>query len=734
VKVLDFGLAKLDARAVDDGATASPTITINGTREGLIVGTAAYMSPEQARGQAVDKRTDIWAFGCVCYEMLTGHAAFPGKTISDTIAAILEREPDWAAMPAAVPGSVQMLIRHCLEKDPKRRLRDIGDTQRDVAVSEARDLPSRTRPAVMVSALVVFIVLAAGLSAVAWRWLQPAGSNPASTQFTFAAPPGALLEPAAAVPSPDGSRIVFVARAESGASTLWLRRRDSTAPQQIAGTEGATGPSWSPDGRFIAFQSGGKLKKVDPSGGGVLTIASMGTNLGATWNTDNTVVFAPQNRTSLYRVSSDGGTPEAITTLATSRRENSHRWPAFLPDGQHYLFTARSDVKENTAIYVGSLDSKTTTRLLTAQSNAVYAPPGYLLFAREGTLMAQKFDASALTLSGDAVPVAAGVEHIPASAQALFAVSADGSVLTYQSAVGRSSRLEWFDREGHSLGPVGPEKDFTTDLQIAPNGKQALVVIPDPDSGNRDLWLVDLRTGGLTRLTSHPANDWQAAWEPDSNHVVFASDRNGTSNVYRKATNGAGEDEPIIRMPRNTFPKDSSIDGRFLLFIMDDGSGGTDLWAAPRIGGGKPYPFIVSAFNENHSAFSPDGRWVTYQSDESGANEIYLKPFAGAGKQQVSRGGGLAPRWKRDGTELFYVNPSNELMRVAVSGSDTIETSAPTVLFKTCRRGDPNPLYQGRWYDIAPDGRFLMPCGTARQDQSITVTVGWATQMANRTK
>ena len=460
----------------------------------------------------------------------------------------------------------------------------------------------------------------------------------------------------------------------------------------------------------------------------------MGTNLGATWSTSNVIVFAPENRTSLFRVPADGGTPEAITALDPSRKENSHRWPAFLPDGRHFLFTARSDVKENTAIYVGSLDSKTTTRLLTAQSNALYAPPGYLLFAREGTLMAQRFDANSLRLSGDAFPVAANVEHIRASAQAFFAVSADGRVLVHQGEVGRDSRLTWFDRDGRKLGTVGPERDFTTDLQISPDGRQAVVVIPDPDSGNRDLWLVDLRAGGLTRFTSHPANDWQPAWEPDSAHVVFASDRSGTSNIYRKAANGSGEDELLVKMPRNTFPKDWSADGRFLMFILDGTGGGTDLWVAPMVGAAKPYPFVATAFYENHSAFSPDGKWVAYESVESGSVEVYLKPFAGAGQQQVSREGGHAPRWKRDGTELFYLDRANQLMRVAVSRGGTLETTAPVVLFGPCKRGDPNPLFEGRWYDTTPDGRFLMPCGTAQESPSITVTIDWATQLANRTK
>jgi eukaryotic-like serine/threonine-protein kinase len=724
VKVLDFGLAKLEVLPNTEGGTASPTITVGDTREGLIVGTAAYMSPEQARGQAVDKRTDIWAFGCVVYEMVTGRAPFARDTTSDTLAAILEREPDWRLLPTGLPAAAGMLIRDCLNKDPKRRLRDIGDAHRHLATDPLAAV-SRSRRAGTLSAVAALFLVVVGLSAGAWRWLRTSPVPATPTEFSFAAPPDTMLDPTFPVPSPDGTRIAFVVRVDQGPSTVWVRRLDSSASRQIAGTEGATGPSWSPDGRFIAFQSGGKLKKVDAGGGPVLTIASMGTNLGSTWNADNVIVFAPSNRTPLYRVSADGGSTEPITALDRSHGENSHRWPVFLPDGRHFLFTARSDVKENTAIYVGSLDSKTATRLVTAQSNAVYVPPGYLLFAREGTVIAQKFDIDALNVFGEAFALAPGVDHITASAQALFAVSANGNVLAYQEAAGRDSRLTWFDQDGKNAGSIGPEKDFTTDVEISPNGKQAVVVIPDPDSGNRDLWLVDLRTGGLTRLTTHPANDWQPAWEPDSTHVAFTSDRNGMTGVYRKAVNGSGEEELIDHAFRIGDPKDFSPDGRFLLFARGTSSGATDLWVAPRIGGGMPYPFVVSPFVENQAAFSPDGRWVIYESDESGADEIYLKPFAGAGKQQVSRGGGHSARWNRDGTEIYYLSPSNQLMRVAVRGGEAIETSTPMVLFTPCKPGDPNPLYVGRWYDVAPDGRFLMPCSTARQVPTITVMVGW---------
>ena len=465
VKVLDFGLARAaegagEASGRDESLTHSPTV-IGPTVQGVLLGTAPYMSPEQARGRIVDKRTDIWAFGCVLYEMLTGRRAFAGDTTTDALAKILEREPDWNAVPAATPPAIRRLLQRCLQKDPKRRLRDIADARAEldddsIATQAPKAAPPRRRQTVAVLATLAVLLLGVGVLAATW-WRRASPARPRPAQFTFAAPDGEKLDMGAPVPSPDGSRIAFIATSASGGRALWIRRVDAVAAQRLAGTEEVDGPPfWSPDSRFLGFFAQSKLKKIDPSGGPALNIGSVQANLGATWSANNVIVVAPFNRTVLHRVPAAGGALEPITTLNVERKENSHRWPHFLPDGRHFLFTARSDVKENNLIYVGSLDSKDVTRLVAAQSNAVYVGAGYLLYAQDSSLMAQRFDPATLSMAGEPVVVAASVNHITPSSSAAFGASADGSVLTYRPAGNRAGRMIWFDRAGQAGGGHRP--------------------------------------------------------------------------------------------------------------------------------------------------------------------------------------------------------------------------------------------------------------------------------------
>ena len=732
VKVLDFGLAKALAR--EDSAadiSHSPTITVNGTRAGVVLGTAAYMSPEQARGRAIDKRTDVWAFGCVLYEMLTGRAAFARDTVSDTIAAILEHEPEWSRLPPATPPRVHRVLRRCLQKDSRRRLRDIGDARLELEdetnapAAPAVSGQSWTTLLAVIAAVIVTAVVTAAF--VVWLRGTPAATTPMT--FTFSPPANEAFAPvSAAVPSPDGRRIAFVTRQRSGAGAIWIRAIDATSPQRVAGTEGAAGtPFWSPDGRYLGFVAAGRLKRVDPAGGPALTICSVQGYLGAAWGRDNIIVLAPANRTSLHRVSAAGGTPEPITVLNSERRENSHRHPSFLPDGRRFLFTARSDVKENNVIYLASLDSTEIKPLIAAQSNAVYAPPGYLLFASDGSLMAQRFDAAAGAVAGDAFPVGTRVNHITPSSHALFAVSADGNVLTYQAGVTPGLRPTWLDRTGKIGLPVGLESGFS-DVRIAPNGKLATLVRADPDSGNRDIWLINFATENLTRLTSNPANDWQVAWAPDSKQIAFATDRHGRSSVYRKSIDG-GEETLLLQMPdRGVFPKDWSADGRVLAMNVDSPSGRPQIWALPLGGEQKPFALRESGFRENEPTISPDGRWVAYESNESGATEVYIKPLMVAGKTRLSTGGGTMPRWRADGRELYYRVPNGDLMAITVAAGDMLETSPPVRLFTPCDDAAPAILPQGAGtpYDVAPDGRFIFLCASPDSaPASITVSINW---------
>lgn len=505
--------------------------------------------------------------------------------------------------------------------------------------------------------------------AAALLWTRRDSATIEPVTFTFGPPENATLASWPGVPSPDGRRIAFVADEASGKTALWTRALDSKAAQRIAGTEDASGPFWSPDGQFIGFFAQGKLKKIAVSGGPSQSLCNITTDLGASWSASGDIVFAPINRNVLHRVAAGGGTPQPITTLDAARQENSHRWPHFLPDGRHFLFTARSSVKENTAIYVGSLDSKETKRLLTAPSNAQYAPPGYLLFAREGTLMGQRFDASKLELRGDAFPVAGAIEHVTPSASAMFSVSRDGTVLSYQEPTRAMSQLAWFDRKGASLGAVGSQGEFVQP-RLSPDGKRVAAVRPDPESGNRDIWLMEVGSGALTRFTFNPANDWYPVWSPNGKEIAFTSDRNPTSGIYRKAVNGSGAEELLLPASSNreAWLSDWSSDNRFLAYQSDAGNALNDIWILPLFGDRKPYRFVATEFMEHSAKFSPNGKWVAYVSNESGTEEIYARPLGSPGKVRISTSGGTQPAWRRDGKELFYVAPGRILMAVDVTG------------------------------------------------------------------
>jgi Tol biopolymer transport system component len=726
VKVLDFGLAKPGVEAGSNPAESPTTIHATG---GVLLGTAPYMSPEQARGKVVDKRADIWAFGCVLYEILTGRRAFAGDTPFDAIAAIFEREPDWSKLPLGTPAGMRRLLLRCFEKDPRQRLRDIADARVDLEDDSTAPSASVKAGAVRWARLAIAVGLT-GLALAAVLWPRPI-TAPRRTQFTFQASADSVLELSAAVPSPDGTRIAFVAHDASGERALWVRRLDAVSLQRVAASEGASGaPVWSPDGRYLAFVARGSLKKADQSSDSTVNICSMQVNLGATWNADNVIVFAPFNRTVLYRVAADGGTPEPITKLDANRRENSHRFPQFLPDGRHFLFTARSDVKDNNLIYVGSLDSPEVKPLVTAQSNAFYAPPGYLLFAQEGTLMAQRFKLRTLELSDEKIPIASRVAHARPSSLAMFAMSADGTVLTYIPETNRLARLTWFDRNGADSGSIGPAREYT-EVRIAPDGRQATVVIPDAVSGNRDIWLVDLASGSLTRLTSHPATDWWVVWAPDSRQIMFGSDRDGKSSIYRRAIDDDEREERVLNMPDlGASPRDWSRDGRFMAFNVDTAVGLEDIWALPLFGDRKPFPLVQTKFRELAPTLSPDGQWIAYESNESGMNEVFVRRFTGSGKRRVSTAGGHTPRWRSDGRELFYTSDNDELMSVPITGSDSY-SSPPVRLFRPCDTSSISRLpmlLPTVTYDIAPGGRrFLFACtGAGTLPSSIVVSVNWS--------
>ncbi len=730
VKVLDFGLAKALVEEPSGDAAHSPTMSALATRAGTILGTAAYMSPEQVRGKPLDKRADIWAFGCLLYELLTGQQAYGGETISDTMVAILSREPDWAALPADVGPGVVRLLRRCLERDRDRRLRDIGDSQifledRSLPVAAHKEVseprPSRSGWSWLVAAVTTVALLA--LAVIHFRERPPAAPT---TRFQVPPPDKSTSNDYPSI-SPDGRRLAFVATVE-GKSLLWVRPLESLAAQPLVGTEEATFPFWSPDSRFLAFFAQNKLKKVDVTGGPPQTLCNAeGTGRGGTWNRDGTIVFGAGARDRLRRVPAAGGAPAPITTL-DSQTELSHRWPQFLPDGRHFLYWLYTTDREKSAVVLATLDdkpdSKDRKRLLARGSLTVYSA-GHMLFEREETLMAQLFDASRLEFRGEPFPVAQQVgQQVGSQGWWAFSASPDGT-LAYRTGGGAKSQLAWFDRAGKELGRLGqPEEQ--TNPRLSPDQKRVAVGRRESQAAP-DIWLLDLTRETSTRFTFHPAIDGFPLWSPDGGRIVFASGREGPYNLYQKVSSGAANEEPLLKSNETKNPTDWSSDGRFLLYQAIGAKTAYDLWALPLDGDRKPFPVLQTEFSETLGQFSPDGRWIAYQSTESGTAHVYVQGFPkSGGKFQVSTTGGGRPRWRRDGKELYYLSTDRKMMAVDVKATAaTFEVGRPRELFQT--RAATTPFYIHN-YDVAADGqRFLINTALeAEGPPPMTVVMNWA--------
>jgi Tol biopolymer transport system component len=536
VKVLDFGLAKAFAgEGTPSDLSQSPTATRGPTESGVILGTAAYMSPEQARGKPVDKRTDIWAFGCVLFEALTGRNTFAGETVSDTIARILEREPEWQTLPATTPGSVRRLLGRCLEKDVHRRIRHIDPVQLE---EDALAGPVATRiPATGKRTLYwggAAIVLSAAIGFALWNARPPTVSSPGwggePVVMPILAPPGTTLANDAPAVAPDGRRVAFVARTAEGGRVLAIRSLDSADPKLLEGTSGASEPFWSPDSGSLGFFAEGKLKRIDLAGGAAQPLWNVtAVPMGGTWNREGVIVFS--QRYALFQIPASGGAATPVVRVDPARQEDSLRFPQFLPDGRHFLFVARSGRPEQSGAYVGSLDSKETKRLFPVLSNVTYAPPGYLLFAREGTLMAQRFDPVALTTSGESMPIVKAVSQDAVGMRASFSTSMDG-VLAYGGARQTRTELRWFDRSGKSLGSLGRPGD-SYNFRLSSDEKRVAADEFDLRSGNRSVWILDAVTGTRSRLT-FSGSDWMPVWSPDGGQILFRSHRDGQPNLYRK--------------------------------------------------------------------------------------------------------------------------------------------------------------------------------------------------------
>jgi Tol biopolymer transport system component len=717
VKILDFGIAKLTEPEGRTSQTDIPTRRVD-TEPGVVIGTLGYMSPEQVRGQTVDHRSDIFSFGAILYEMLSGRRAFHGESAADTMSAILKEDPpDLSDTNQTVSPALERLVSHCLEKHPEARFhsaRDLafaleaisgssgGSTQTIVATAS---VPARARFSKRAPWLVAGVCALAFLVALPFAWLylrRPPTEAPGAVRFLIP-PPEKADYASDLVVSPDGRLVVTGVRDASGKESLWIRPLNSWDAHPLAGTELGGGPFWSPDSRSIGFFSGGKLKKIDVSGGLAQPLCDAGGAGGGTWSRDGVIVFVRNVEGGLYRIPATGGTSTAVTTLDRSRNETVHGWPHFLPDGRHFLYLARSSDAAKNAIVVGSLDSKETKFLLNAGSSVAYAPPGYLLFARQDTLMAQPFDADKLQLTGEAVPIVGLGRQLPTS-RALFSASETG-VLVYRSgSPGEDSQLAWFDRAGRPLGTVGPPGAYSA-IRLSPDEKRIALQRLDDEKGTFDICVIDTTSGTTTRLTFDPANDVYPIWSPlDGSHIVFASTRAGAASLYQKPS-GGGKDELLFESDDSKLPNDWSPDGRYILY-QGRSQQNWDLWVLPLGEDRKPAVFLQTAFAEAYGRFSPDGRWITYVSNESGKREVYVRGFPASGAQwQISNGGGEQPHWSRDGKELFYVSPTRKLMAIEVNGSSSsFEAGIRKALFDL----RVNVVDRFSDYDVTRDGRFLV--------------------------
>jgi Tol biopolymer transport system component len=743
VKILDFGLAMVaqgtSASDIDPGN--SPTLTLAATRAGVILGTAAYMSPEQAAGKATDKRADVWSFGVMLWEMLTGQPLFHGETISHTLADVLRAEIDFAKLPPHTPPVVREMLTRCLDRDTRSRLRDIGEARvaiqkylanpRSAAVAgtvAGVDQRSRLTAATWIVAA-ISVASAAALAFVHFRERAPRAATTVRFQIL---PPEATSFVTAGVLSPDGGRIAFDAPGADGSVLLWVRSLDSLDARPLPGTEGATpGPFWSPDGRFLAFGVNGhpgRLKKVDVSGGPPQTVCEYigGFREGA-WSTEGVILFGASSA-GVLRVSESGGAVSPVTTIDASRQEIQHAGPAFLPDARRFLYHRASQLPENNGIFIGSLDAtperQSTRRLVATDSDPVYVPSsigsdGFLLFLRESSLLAQAFDGRE-HLKGDAIPVAQGVGNV--GSYGWFSASSTGALAFRTGHTSATTvALVWVDRRGNRIGQLGPRLEFGgTGVQLSADGKRVVVTkgagtllsgALGSVQGAR-VWTAETSRAIFSRLNLGEGSEGSPAVSPDG-HVAFSSTLTSVGDLYWMRAGGTGAPEPLlVKSPTVKHPNGFSPDGRFLIFD-DHTAHRQDLWILPiepsSNGERKPIPFLVTQADESFGQFSPDGKWIAYSSDESGRREVYVQgfapdrvPAAAVGKWQISTAGGDKPRWRSDGTELYYIAPDRRMMM-----------AVPVKLGPPFDPGVAVPLFEARAvglfpYDVSPDGRFLL--------------------------
>ena len=746
-KLMDFGLAKSgvsDQAQPLPGASLLPTITQPLTQKGTILGTFQYMAPEQLEGKETDARADIFAFGAVLYEMLTGRRAFDGQSQASVIGAVLHATPaPLSDLEPLTPPALDRLVNACLAKDPDERwqtVHDMGLELRwiDTGQSAGRDhavVPNKRERKLWAAATLLLLVLAAA----GWLSSRRSATN-AALRLTVSPPQGESLlfatNQGGIAISPDGWTLAFVATSQ-GTPMIWLRGLNSFAEKPLAGTEGGYYPFWSPDSHSIGFFAGGKLKRVDIRGGLPQTLADAPEGRGGAWNRDGVIAFGP-GFGPIYRVSAAGGAAVPLTGLEAARQEGDHSWPYFLPDGHHFLYLGTSSRRENDAIFVGSVDARPETqtpiRLVAANSNAIYAPPhngrpGCLLFAVNRTLTAQQFDVGHLRLEGDPIPQAEEVGYLPNLRLVNLSVSQDG-LLVY-GAKKSLPQVMWIGRDGRPLGVLGSPGDIHF-LSLSPDQTTVAVVGLDTRAAVT-LWLVDTSRGTSSRLSVDINHALAPRWSPDSRQIAFSYIKEATEkwNIFYQAVSGATAAERLTRSGNVQILDDWSGDGSFLVYSEQDPKTRSDLWVLPLSGDRKPFPYLATLFNERHAKFAPAPggsapRWLAYASDETGTDEVYVQSFPTPGtKKRISTNGGVQPRWRRDGKELFYLAADGTIMvaPVSITGSG-FQAAAPVAL---CRPPmAPLPAIFASVFEVSADGRrFLILAPSGSEAPGINVESNW---------
>jgi Tol biopolymer transport system component len=758
VKVLDFGLAKAYEGDPASGGSSmdlsqSPTLARSGTLAGVILGTAAYMSPEQASGKAVDRRADIWSFGVVLFEMLTGPRLFTGETASEILASVIKEEPSWDALPDGCPPAVVRLLRRCLRKRPRERLQDIGDARLELedvlagTVEEGRAEPDGGPSAAVAARRLArqrrvwaaVALVSAGLAAlVSFLHLTEVPEARPAAHFVLDTPGDlAFWEFNPLAVSPDGRHVAFIGVSPDSDQQLWIRSLDSPEARALPGTEGVLGGYfWSADSTSIAFAAEGALRKLTLAGGTVQRLCALpaqGFFNGGTWSREGTIVISgggPSAR--LYSVSETGGEARPLTSLDASRNETAHWAPQFLPDGRQLLFVVNGGAGEHAGLHVISLDAPAERRRIRpgGTTHFRYAPPGHLLFVQDGILLAQPFDAKKLVTLGEAVPLASAVAAFtPMSGWGSFSASTTGRVAWLSGQGSADVWLEWVDREGGRLGTLGDAGPYGQ-IALSPDGRRVAVDVPV--DGEYDIWTIDVARGIASRVTTEPTEEWGPVWSPDGRELAYEGGPTG-GDLYRRELRAGATASLLLETAEREVPEDWSRDGKILLYLVIGEE--RSFWALPLEGDGSPELVLKTGFNLDEPQLSPDGHWLAYISAESGRYEVYVEPFRQPGERvRVSPDGGGQPKWRGDGKELFYLSPDGALMAVDVGeGASGLEVGIPTVLVPG---DDLRAVLQGPDFDdyaVTADGQRFLVKRSAEEDirQRIHVVVDWPSLLEN---